>query len=299
MSRSCHSATFSTPACALPRSTRARPVMRSVVIGLRLCGIALEPFCARRGTAPRPRAPRCAAGGGSRSRSARGRRRRARSPAAARRGGRAGRPAWRPCSALQAQARRARARSKSGEVARVGADRAADRADRAPARTRARRRSTLRCASKAKPASLMPNVVGSAWTPWVRPDADGVDVRARLRGERRRRARARRATTISPAARSCSASAVSSTSEEVRPKWIQRPAGAGARGEHVDERRDVVVGDLLALLHRLDGERRARGSPRGRSASGPSISSQAATSTRRQASMRASSVQTAPISGRV
>jgi hypothetical protein len=37
MSRSCHSATFSTAAVALPRSTRARPVMRSVVIGC-ACG---------------------------------------------------------------------------------------------------------------------------------------------------------------------------------------------------------------------------------------------------------------------
>ena len=40
MSRSCQSATFSRPACEFPRSTRARPVIRSVMIGLRLCGIA-------------------------------------------------------------------------------------------------------------------------------------------------------------------------------------------------------------------------------------------------------------------
>ena len=46
MSRSCQSATFSSAAWALPRSTRARPVMRSLTIGLRLCGIADEPFCA-------------------------------------------------------------------------------------------------------------------------------------------------------------------------------------------------------------------------------------------------------------
>ena len=46
MSRSCHSATFSSAAEALPRSTRARPLMRSLVIGLRLCGIDEEPFCA-------------------------------------------------------------------------------------------------------------------------------------------------------------------------------------------------------------------------------------------------------------
>ena len=41
------------------------------------------------------------------------------------------------------------------------------------------------------------------------------------------------------------------------------------RAEHVDERGDVVVGDLLALLDRLDGERRARGSPRGPRPVGP------------------------------
>ena len=44
MSRSCHSATFSSAAIALPRSSRARPVICSQPIGLRLCGIADEPF---------------------------------------------------------------------------------------------------------------------------------------------------------------------------------------------------------------------------------------------------------------
>ena len=47
MSRSCHSGTFSKPTTALPRSTRARPLMRSHVIGLRLWGIAEEPFWPR------------------------------------------------------------------------------------------------------------------------------------------------------------------------------------------------------------------------------------------------------------
>ena len=42
MSRSCHSATFSTAASALVRSSRARPQIRSASSGLRLCGIALE-----------------------------------------------------------------------------------------------------------------------------------------------------------------------------------------------------------------------------------------------------------------
>ena len=44
MSRSCHSATSSSPAWAFPRRTRASPVICSDLIGLRLCGIALEPF---------------------------------------------------------------------------------------------------------------------------------------------------------------------------------------------------------------------------------------------------------------
>ena len=41
--------------------------------------------------------------------------------------------------------------------------------------------------------------------------------------------------------RSCSASPVSSTSEDVRPKWIQRPAGPIEAGDDVDERGDVVA----------------------------------------------------------
>ena len=45
MSRSCHSATSSSAAWRLPRSTRASPQSCSDLIGLRLCGIALEPFC--------------------------------------------------------------------------------------------------------------------------------------------------------------------------------------------------------------------------------------------------------------
>ena len=44
MSRSCQSATFSSAATALPRITRARPLSLSPVIGLRLCGIAELPF---------------------------------------------------------------------------------------------------------------------------------------------------------------------------------------------------------------------------------------------------------------
>src|SRR3989442_1484833 len=45
ISRSCHRATFSRAASALVRTRRARPQMRSASSGLRLCGMALEPFC--------------------------------------------------------------------------------------------------------------------------------------------------------------------------------------------------------------------------------------------------------------
>ena len=47
MSRSCQSATFSRPTSAAARTTRARPQIRSATIGLRLCGIADEPFWPR------------------------------------------------------------------------------------------------------------------------------------------------------------------------------------------------------------------------------------------------------------
>src|SRR3546814_7387776 len=45
MSRSCHSATLSIAGMAALRTMRARPVRFSVSTGLRLCGIADEPFC--------------------------------------------------------------------------------------------------------------------------------------------------------------------------------------------------------------------------------------------------------------
>ena len=44
MSRSCQSATFSSPTIEFARTVRAIPQMRSDRIGFRLCGIADEPF---------------------------------------------------------------------------------------------------------------------------------------------------------------------------------------------------------------------------------------------------------------
>ena len=97
----------------------------------------------------------------------------------------------------------------------VGADRAGELADRSPSNARSSRR-RLRSASKAKPASRRPKVVGSAWTPWVRPtqSVSGCSSARSTSASRYSRAPARIA---SPASTSCSASAVSSTSEEVSP----------------------------------------------------------------------------------
>ena len=115
MSRSCHSATFSRPPAALPRSTRASPVICSVLIGLRLWGIAEEPFCpARNGSCTSRTSVRCRWRISVREALQAGARR-ARSRSAARRGGRARRPAWRRPRArgrgARARAPRTRARS--------------------------------------------------------------------------------------------------------------------------------------------------------------------------------------------
>ena len=61
MSRSCHSATSSSAACRLPRSTRANPDNCSDFTGFRLCGIALEPFCSpsRNGSSTSRTSVRC------------------------------------------------------------------------------------------------------------------------------------------------------------------------------------------------------------------------------------------------
>ena len=255
MSRSCHSATFSRPAwrVAAQHPREAGDALggdRVALVGHRARALLARPE--RLLDLAHLGALEVADLGGEALEPGAGERDRAR---AARRGGRAARPGWR--RARRSSPRRSSTRaSKSGPVRGVGADRARDRADRGLRRTPAPGARRCGAASKAKPASLSPNVVGSAWTPWVRPtqsvsrcsrarSASAVDELARA-GERRSR----------PAAASWSASAVSSTSEEVRPKWIQRPAAPADSREHVDERGDVVVGDLLALLDGLDRERR-------------------------------------------
>ncbi len=95
---------------------------------------------------------------------------------AARRGGRGERPAWRRP--------RGRGRDGPGRGPRTRGSwprRCRPRPTprrRSPARRPARRRPRLRWASKAKPASLRPKLVGSAWTPWVLPTARVSDLLA-------------------------------------------------------------------------------------------------------------------------
>ena len=85
-----------------------------------------------------------------------------------------------------------------------------------PGRRRAPAAPRCGAASSAKPASLSPNDVGSACTPWVRP-THSVPACSRARSASAAASARAPGTTISPARRSCSASAVSSTSDEVSP----------------------------------------------------------------------------------
>ena len=167
MSRSCQSATFSRPTTALPRTTRASPQMRSATIGFRLCGIADEPFCPlANGSSTSRTSVRCEMADLGREALER------------RRDERQRREQLRVAVALE-DLRRARRRLEPEPLARdaldlgidgrVLPDRARQLADpqpldapERPARGRAR-------AANAQPASLSPNVVGSAWTPCVRP----------------------------------------------------------------------------------------------------------------------------------
>ena len=99
-------------------------------------------------------------------------------------------------------------RSTSGLGGSVGADGARELAD-AQALDRAGDRSRSRSSANAQPASLSPNVVGSAWTPWVRPMQ--IVCGAPPPARRRRR------SPLDPL-------------EHQRPRVLHRPATAQCRG---------------------------------------------------------------------
>ena len=221
MSRSCHSATFSSAACALPRSTRARPEICSALDrvalvrhrrGALLAGAERLLRLAHLGALQVADLGREAleAGAGERDR-------------LQQLGVAVARDDLRGDVLAREPQPREHARLELGAGRRVGADRARDRADGG---LRERALQALRVAVGLEREARELDAEGRRLgVHAVRaPDAQRV---------RRARARAPRSaatsscapgTITSPTARSCSASAVSSTSEEVRPKWIQRPA---------------------------------------------------------------------------
>ena len=165
MSRSCHRATFSTAASALLRSRRARPQMRSASSGLRLCGIALEPFCpSPNGSCASSTSVRCSPRTSSAIFSSE-------APAMA---SAAQNSAWRSRCTIWVETGstpRPRSRQTSSSISGSTWAKLPTAPESLPTAiaSRARRsRSRLRPASTYQTATLSPKVVGSAWTPWVR-----------------------------------------------------------------------------------------------------------------------------------
>ena len=215
MSRSCHSATSSSAACRLPRSTRASPQScsrlhrvalvrhraRALLLALaeRLLGLAhlgaLQVADLERERLDASRRP-------------------TRTRTALRRGGRGAAPASRaPARGRGARTRSARPRDRRWSTCRPRPRACRPRSRRGPARSRSRSRRTC----IAQSASFTPKVVGSAWMPCVRPTI-GVSRNSRAAlDDRRLRARPRPARMRSSARVICSASAVSTTSLDVSP----------------------------------------------------------------------------------
>ena len=213
MSRSCQRATFSRPTCAAARTTRARPQIRSATIGLRLCGMADEPFC------PLPNGS-CTSRTSVRARwriSVANRSSDEATSASAERSS-ACRSRGIICVETGSGSRPSRSqaiRSSSGSVTEYVPTAPESFPKRAPA-SACSRRSRPRSSSTAQPASLSPKVVGSAWTPCVRP----IQTVSRYSSARRTTAawaRAMPSRSKAPASRSWRASAVSTTSDEVSP----------------------------------------------------------------------------------
>jgi hypothetical protein len=213
MSRSCQSATFSRPVTAVARTTRARPQIRSETIGLRLCGIADDPFWPLPNGSSTSRTSvraRCLTSNAKRSSDA------ASSASAFRTS--AWRSRWRICVELGAGSRPRRSqatRSTSGSAAEYVPTAPESLPTRIPSSARATR-TRSRSSANAHPASLSPNVVGSAWTPCVRPIVS-VSRCSSACATTASNARSIPSSTSAPASPIWSDSAVSSTSEDVRP----------------------------------------------------------------------------------
>ena len=221
MSRSCQSGTFSRPTTAAARTTRASPQMRSATFGLRLCGIADEPFIPFPNGSSTSRTSvraRCLISVANRSSDV------AQSASAASisacrsraitcvDSGSGSRPSF-------SQAIRSTSGSTCAYVPTVP--------DSCPTRfvsSAAANRVRARSSSNAHPASFQPKVIGSAWIPCDLP-MQTVFRCSSARAVTRARARSIPSRTRTPASWICRESAVSTTSDDVRPKWTQRPSG--------------------------------------------------------------------------
>ena len=140
--------------------------------------------------------------------------------------------------------------------------------------------------------------MGSAWTPWVRP-TQSVSACSRALATSASRKAVAPLVMISPASTSCRPRAVSRTSEDVRPKWIQRPSSPidsattstnAATSWLVTRSRSLTASTVNAARSRQASAASAGTFPAAAHAS------VAASSTSSQPRMRRSSLQTAPIS---
>jgi hypothetical protein len=179
-----------------------------------------------------------------------------------------------------ARPRAPRASASIRREVRVGPDGAGDLAHR-DLFARRREPHAPRFASARCPRGPRPKVTGSAWIPWLRPII-GVP--------RCSRARSARASTYASAAASrpsartsSSARLVSSTSLDVIPRWSHRAGGARELLDVREERDDVVLRRALDLVDARRVELRSwRGSarrPSPRDEPARSIASHAASST--------------------
>ena len=221
MSRSPHKATFSIAVSAWPLISRASPQMRSESSGLRLCGMDEEPVCpGPKGSSSSWISVRC----NERISVANF------SSEAAMRARVVTRWAWRSRCTIWLETpataspnwRHTRSSTDGGMVAWVPTA-----PDSIPTRTPASAavsRSRCRRSSSHHKASFSPSVIGSAWTPWVRPI---ISVSRCCRAWRSSASSAwsSSASSNSPASPSCRFRPVSSISLEVRPRCSQRPSG--------------------------------------------------------------------------
>ena len=251
MSRSCQSAMFSNAAWQLTRTRRASPTICSQPIGLRLCGIADEPFCPlANGSSTSPISVFCRPRISSANFSSDA------AVMASADSSSACRSRWITCDATGAGSSPSRWQTSAsidgGRCANVPTA-----PDSLPTETvtRARRtRSTSRDTSAYHSASFRPKVIGSACTPCVRPII-GVsrcsNARSRIASASPSRSAQDHVAGLAHLQRLRRVDDVRRGHAEVHPPG-RRADLLGDRGR---ERDDVVLRDLLDFLDAGDVER--------------------------------------------